>query len=285
MVQSETFDKESKRALSMMHDAGFNIERPVRFAVDEHLPFMGYTTFRRQGHLIVVAGRALDSGMIEGLLVHELSHVYRTEANHPSHNRRLLSQVAKQINREFEIHAKYQIRILQEIVDHVQDLYADDILFQVFAKSQTPSKYLDQVGEFFISWMKAEPTEAKNERKEVWLHLSTMLNNAFIISELERHHMERFLNEASDIYRIFLSKIDSDLVKNSSYFRTYMANLKEDVNEREFKQQLFGYMVRFIKLTVSSRPPSEDIRIALAPSSRSDGDESVGKHMDLTLED
>jgi hypothetical protein len=253
MLRSKVLDEKATRALRMVNDAGFSIVGPVRFALDERLPFMGYATFKRQEHLIVVAGRALSSEMIEGLLIHELSHVYRTEKNHPSHNRVLLNGVEKQIRGRFKIHAKYQGKILQEIVNHVQDLYADDISFQVFKKNQTSLGSLDQIGEFFVGWMVTEPIQSKNKKMEAWLNLSAMLNNAFITSNLERHRIERFKKKASKMHEIFLSRIDSHLSRSSSYFRTYMTNLKEEVKEQEFKQELLEYMTRFLELAVSSQ--------------------------------
>ena len=251
MPQLKTINEKAKNALRMMNDAGFRVRGSVRFAVDKRLPFMGYTTFQGQEHLIVVAGRALSSGMIEGLLVHELSHVYRTEANHPSHNRTLLQEIANQITARFQIHAKYRLKILQEIVNHVQDLYADDISFQVFAKNQTAFGPPSQIGEFFLGWMRTEPTQFRNKKMKAWFDLSIMLNNAFVISNLERHDIERFKNEALKAYGIFLSRIDDNLSGSSSYFRTFMTNLREQVSEQEFKEQLLEYMTRFMQTAVS----------------------------------
>lgn len=44
---------------------------------------MGYSTKRKGGYVIVVSGMALKSGLVEGLLIHEMCHVYRTNMNHP----------------------------------------------------------------------------------------------------------------------------------------------------------------------------------------------------------
>lgn len=247
-------DEKADDALRLMDDAGFTIKGSVGFVVDEKLPFMGYTTYKGQGHVIVVAGKALNSGVIEGLLIHELSHIYRTEANHPSHNRMLLSNVATLISAEFKIHALYQVKILQEIVNHVQDLYADDIAFQVFAKNQIWLRSLDQVGKFFLNWVNTQPAKSRNRRMKTWLDLSVMLNNVFVISNLERHQMRQFEQEAIMANQLFLSRIDSHLSENTPYFRTFMTNLKEDVSEDEFKQQLLEYMTSFIQLAISKQP-------------------------------
>ncbi len=63
----------ANEALRMMKDAGFEIPDKLDVLVDPKLPFMGYSTKRGGSNIIVVAGEALRSGMIEGLLVHEMS--------------------------------------------------------------------------------------------------------------------------------------------------------------------------------------------------------------------
>ena len=93
----------ANEALRMMKNAGFEIPDKLDVLVDPKLPFMGYSTKRGGTNIIVVAGDALKSGMIEGLLVHEMSHVYMTSMHHPSHNRRLLDKVGKQIGRKYHL--------------------------------------------------------------------------------------------------------------------------------------------------------------------------------------
>ena len=251
MRQSTILDEKADNALKMMNNAGFKMKASVKFVVDEKLPFMGYTTHQKQGHLIVVAGKALSSGMIEGLLIHELSHIYRTETNHPSHNRILLNDAATQINAKFKIQARYQVKILQEIVNHIQDLYADDIAFQVFTKNQTTLGSPDQIGEFFLNWIRTEPTQLRKKGMKTWLDLSVMLNNTFVISNLEKHQTRQFQQKATNANQTLLSKINSQLSENYPYFKTFMTNLKENINEYEFKQQLLEYMTRFIQVATS----------------------------------
>ena len=92
-----------RNALRMMRDSGFEISDKLEVVLDPELPFMGYATKRSGGHVIVVSGMALKSGLVEGLLIHEMRHVYRTDNNHPSHNSELLNSV-----RHAAIH-KYQL--------------------------------------------------------------------------------------------------------------------------------------------------------------------------------
>src|SRR5713226_7745912 len=73
-------------AIDMMRKAGFDIGNKVKVVVDPQLPFMGYTMPQGGNFTIVVSGGAVGSGLLEGLLVHEMSHVYRIQTNHPTHN-------------------------------------------------------------------------------------------------------------------------------------------------------------------------------------------------------
>ena len=59
-------EKARAAALKMMKEAGFEVADTIQVLVDRKLPFMGYSTRRDGKDTIVVAGRALKSGMIEG---------------------------------------------------------------------------------------------------------------------------------------------------------------------------------------------------------------------------
>jgi hypothetical protein len=62
-------ERAKNAALKMMKDAGFEISDKLQVLVDRKLSFMGYSTRIDGKDTVVVAGRALKSGMIEGLLV------------------------------------------------------------------------------------------------------------------------------------------------------------------------------------------------------------------------
>jgi hypothetical protein len=246
VVKNESLQIKMKRTLREMSEAGFPIKGQTKIVVDEKLPFMGYTTNRSGEHVIVVSGMSIKSGLIEGLLIHELSHVYRTETNHPSHNHTLLNQVAKQIQTRYKFSAKYQTKILQDIVNHIQDLYADDIAFQVFQKFPSPLSTPNQMSDFFSSWIKTKPIQLKNKKEEKWINLSIMLNNAFAISNIDRHHIEDVRDRAKNANKLFLCKLDHRLSVRFPYFKRFMTNLEGNVSENEFRTQLLEYVNAFI---------------------------------------
>ena len=84
----EDVNRSFKSAVEVMAKSGYKMPNNITVSVDPNLPFMGYTMPTRRGFNIVVAGGAVGSGMLEGLLVHEMSHIYRIHTNHPSHTRK-----------------------------------------------------------------------------------------------------------------------------------------------------------------------------------------------------
>ena len=231
-------------ALKMMEDSGFEISDNLEVVVDPELPFMGYSTKRRSGHVIVVSGMALESGLVEGLLIHEMSHIYRTETNHPSYNHKLLESVMRTIVYKNRIIEDYQLNIIHQAINHIQDLYADDIAFKVFEKSKLLT--LDQIRDFFLSWIKDTLIESKSI-KEKWLNVGIMLNNCFAISNMIRHSTKD-IGKAEDLIRRFLSQTDDSMEKEFMLFRNFMINLKENISEKEFEKDLVDYLTRMIRL-------------------------------------
>jgi hypothetical protein len=231
--------------LRMMRDSGFEISGNVDVVVDPKLPFMGYSMQRGGGNVVVVAGRALKSGMIEGLLIHEMCHIYRTDKNHPSHNKDLLNHIGHVVIHENQVTKGYQIKLIQQAVNHIQDLYADDLAFKVFKENKLWST--DQAFDFFLSWIQDTPVSSKTTRAR-WLNLGVMLNNCFAISNMTRHKVKDVDNKAENAVERFLSQTDDLMKKEFTYYKNFMINLKENTTEEQFEKDLTEYLTRIIML-------------------------------------
>ena len=109
-------------AIETMRQSGYDIGDGVLVAIDPTLPFMGYTKPQGNKFRITVSGRAIESGMLEGLLVHEMSHIYRMQTNHPSHNARIIDTVVNSLG-EQALPYDYQRKIVGELVNNIEDLY------------------------------------------------------------------------------------------------------------------------------------------------------------------
>jgi len=245
MSADEIIESATRHALKMMHDAGFGVSDKLKVIVDPELPFMGYSTKRSGGHVIVVSGMAVKSGPLEGLLIHEMCHIYRTDQNHPSHNSQLLDRVGHALIHKYQLTEDYQIKTVQEAVNHIQDLYADDIAFRVFEKSGAFTQ--DRAFEFFLDWINDETIKPRSVRDK-WFNTGIMLNNCFALSNLERHNIRDVDNQAESKVQKFLSQTNNTVKKEFLYFKNFMINLKENPTEKQFKEDLTEYLARIVEL-------------------------------------
>ncbi len=229
----------------MMKEAGYGVGNHVRVVVDPTLGFMGYTYPKDGKFTIVVSGIAVESGMLEGLLVHEMSHIYRMKTKHPSHNEKIINEVISR----FEgpgLNMDYKRKIVHDLVNHLEDLYADDLAFKVFETSNIFP--LEEAGRFFLSWLSPEPVKSRNTMRDRWMNMAMMLRNSFALSSMSRHHIPDIEQRARRINSKLLSAISADMSQSFEYFHHVMVGLTEDVTESEFRTILEGYLRRFVLL-------------------------------------
>lgn len=237
------------RAKDMLAKSGYRIPDNVKVSVDPKLPFMGYTMPTRNGFNIVVAGGAVESGMLEGLLVHEMSHIYRISTNHPSHNAEILEEAINGISKR--IPSEYQQKIIHDLLNDIQDLYADDIAFKVFrGESSLTSK---QIIEFLQSWVKDSPVKSKDMALERWTNTSLMAHNARAIAQMTRHRIEDSGGVASKASRSFLNQVPPDIAREFDYFRNTLVSLREEMTANEYRKLLTEYLARFIGIAEEKR--------------------------------
>lgn len=245
---TENVEEALRNVLNMMEQAGFRIDQNVKVIVDRELPFMGYASRRWGSHIIVVSGFALDSPMLEGLLAHELSHVYRNITHHPSHSDPIIAGLMRHFIDSHRLHRGYEQEILHQAINHVQDLYADDIAIRVLAAYDDNTR-LQQLGDFFLGWIKEEPATSGMSRKDQWINASILLNNSFAISNMERHNVAGGqIEEARLRNGRFLKRIRSSAAIRFDYFNRFMVSLKEDVSKARLREQLKEYLRNLLSL-------------------------------------
>src|SRR5256886_17611659 len=108
-------------ASRMMKESGFGLKSNVEVAIDPQLPFMGYTMPQGRGYRIVVSGGSFGSGILEGMLVYEMSHIYRMEKNHPSHDAEIIEGAIHKIGKQYLSH-DYQQKIGHDQLNATRDL-------------------------------------------------------------------------------------------------------------------------------------------------------------------
>jgi len=182
--ETTTVGEAFQKTKDLMRKAGYPIEDNVRVVVNPNLGFMGYTFPKAGRFTIVVSGAAVESGLLGGLIVHEMGHVYRMQTNHPSHSGRAISYAMDLFDGR-ALKMDYQQKILHDAVNHVEGLYADDISFKVFQKNNLFPP--EVAGQFFQGWMTPSTVVSGDARKDRWVNASLMLRNSFALSNMARH--------------------------------------------------------------------------------------------------
>lgn len=257
--------REARRsALDRMRRAGFEIGDRVSVVIDPRLPFMGYTFPEGDGFRIVASGMALESGLVGGLLIHEMSHIYRMQTNHPSHNGRIIDEVVKGLEKQ-ALSDEYRQRIIHELVNHIQDLYADDIALRVFREGGFLP--MEQLTGFLQDWVKDEPVASDDEGRDRWVNAAIVVNNARAIAQMARHGIEDMGGRAAATNERFLSRMSPLASSQFEYFRDLMVNLEEDITEREYRRLLTRYLKRFLQIAEGKDAPPEapEERLSQAP--------------------
>jgi hypothetical protein len=242
---NEMVGRARESALDMMRKAGYDIGNKVKVVVDPKLPFMGYTMPQAGSFTIVVSGGALGSGLLEGLLVHEMSHVYRIQNNHPSHNGEILEEAVDNVGKKVALR-DYQQKIIHDLLNDIQDLYADDISFKVLRN--TPILASDQMTRFLQDWVKDEPAKTRNPVMDGWINASIMTHNARAIAQMARHRVEDTGGRAEQANKKFLSQVSPRLAGRYEYFRNLLENLKEDMTTQQYRVLLSDYLGQFLDI-------------------------------------
>lgn len=241
--QPQNLQELKEKALTMMTNAGYPIETDIDVMLDEKLPYMGYTTEQYGKPVIVVSKSALESGSAINLLIHELSHIYRSLTNHPSHDYQLLNSITAWVMRGKAVE-EYQEKIVYAILNHLQDLYADDITFKIY------DKYAPElnISDFFMSWIRKPHKNAKTG-KQLWENADALLSAAFAQANLERHNIADVGGSVEKGVAEFLSELGSPMAEKYDFFKKFMLLLPEDVSKKQFETMLITYLNEFLKLT------------------------------------
>ena len=240
--------KAYQNASQMMKDSGYGLKSNVEVFVDPNLPFMGYSMPLQKGYRIVVAGGAVQSGLLEGLLTHEMSHIYRMENNHPSHDADTIQEAIDKASGELS--EDYQQKIVHDLLNDIQDLYADDISMKVIKKM--PSLGPAQMSSFLQDWVKDDPVKSDKPKMDRWMNAAILVHNARALGQMKRHGIDDTGGKAAAANKKFLSQISPKMAGNFPYFMNLMVNLKENMTRDQYRELLVDYLNRFAETVKDS---------------------------------
>ena len=158
-------------------EEGLRLRSPVSAEIVS-MPIMGASKSVRDRHTLFVSVRAVQSGTLDGLVAHEMGHMLRTEAHHASHD----PDVYRKMGRELRIPRAAE-GAFSGAFNHIQDIYADDLAFLVFASDGGDRAY-----RFFAGWIDGN---AEMRGQDRWQNVGLAVTNGFALGNLVRHRLIR----------------------------------------------------------------------------------------------
>jgi hypothetical protein len=140
----------------------------------------------------------------------------------------------------------YQQKIIHDLLNDIQDLYADDISFKVLRK--TPIFESDQMTRFLQDWVKDEPSKTRDPVMDSWVNTSIMTHNARAIAQMARHKVEDTGGLAEQANKKFLSQVSPRIAGRFEYFRNLLENLREDMTPAQYRALLADYLGKFLEI-------------------------------------
>ncbi len=128
--QDKFLEESLDLAIKNMKNAGYELHNKISIEIDSELQFMGYAKIDSNNSSIVIADWALDSDMLNGLILHELAHIYFTEINSPSHQSEIINEVMSHVVEQEGLN-NLETNSLNEGFNHLQNMIVDDIVFQL----------------------------------------------------------------------------------------------------------------------------------------------------------
>ncbi len=199
------------------------------------MPIMGATKSTKSHHTLFASLDAVRSNAFDGLLAHEMGHMIRTEARHPSHDPAIYRAMGKAVRVP-----RAGLGALGEAFNHVQDIYADDLAFL--------SGFEDCAHEFFRVWVEGNSRSRSRDR---WTNVSRSVTNGFALGNLKRHG----LLEADDALWIPARSFDRRAGLNAiDGFAEYFATLPADPKPAAFLDR-----VKFLAASMSRAADSRSL--------------------------
>ncbi|MDA4128424.1 MAG: DUF5781 family protein [Thaumarchaeota archaeon] len=223
-------------ALQRMKNAGFDINSKVNITVDPNLSIMGYARQDGSVHEIVIADWALDSEMLGGLVLHELSHIYFTERGAPSHKHEIIEQALASLNEKDGLNER-ESEYMVEAFNHLQNILADDVVFSVMNE-----KEYKLAQRFFAGWVTDRPTGDPTS------DAALLARNAFAIASLKRHSLYDERSEMASKNRVFLSMMSDDTPAKFDSLQNFYEEAKPGWGDQEFRRVVLGFFDEMLSL-------------------------------------
>ena len=212
----------------------------VTLNVEPGLAIMGYAKKEGEVHRIMISDWALDSEMLGGLVLHELSHVYFTERGASTHDSTTLEAVLEDLKERDGLRAK-ETEFLIDAFNHLQNVLVDDIVFAVME-----GKEKEQAKKFFTEWVTDRPSG------DPVTDAALLSRNAFAVASLKRRGL--FEKDSEMYYRnqALLSALGPVSEEEFTWMEGFLEGAKSDWDGEKFREELEKYFDRIISLMRAS---------------------------------
>jgi hypothetical protein len=227
--------------IARMKSAGYEIQSKVILDADSKLQIMGYAKREAGVHHVIIAEWALDSEMLGGLVLHELSHIYHTEVGSPSHSQELLEDVLSRLQ-DSEGLSERERNLLVEAYNHLQNIVVDDIVFKVLSQ-----KELSLTEDFFAGWISNQATGDRI------YDTSLIVRNAFAIASLKRRALYSSDGDIQIKNSELLSSFDQLNPSEFEAIETLLQEAGAEMTSPEFRSTLTSYFDKVLSLARERR--------------------------------
>jgi hypothetical protein len=231
------------KILRDMARLGHPIEGRVRVAVAPGLRANATTVPTPDGYAIYVNPDLIAEGQLDGLLAHELSHVYRMDSKHPSHDDDAITAAYDSLPESAQEH-EYQRAFVHHAINIVEDLYADGISFVVMRDIGALGER--SIGDLLDRFVTDESFDIEDEREHRWDVTHDMVSNARGVAMLKRYATPADVARAEAKNARLLAKLPPDIARAAPWFQALFDGLPEDTTREAFTAMLVEYVHRFV---------------------------------------
>jgi hypothetical protein len=210
-----------------------DLELPVRVHVREDPDERTWTAHYDDHHVLNISRKGATSAMARELALHELAHMDRHEAAHPSHTQS--TEEALFLALAGHSVEKRRIAHCYQIANHMKDIYADDITLRVgptdklvdFLEASLAAAVADRPGE------PPGPTYRRHtpgSDPDI-----TAVNAAFALALVERHGLVDGDHRIYDLADVAAADAPEVSVGR---FKSHFASLARDPTESDYRKAL-----------------------------------------------
>jgi hypothetical protein len=227
-------------ALERMREKGYVVKSKVTLSVEPNLAIMGYARKEGETHRILISEWALDSEMLGGLVLHELSHVYFTERGASSHDSEALEDVLQRLKEREGLRAK-ETEYLIDAFNHLQNVLVDDVVFEVMEEKER-----EMTKRFFAEWVSDKPSG------DPVTDAGLLCRNAFAVASLRRRAL--FDKGSEMFYRneSFVSSLGTRAGEDFEWIEAFLEKASTEWGAEKFRESLEEYFDRIISLMRAS---------------------------------